>query len=305
MILGTDRIRQRIKEGGIFRTGTSEDSSIKEASYALRVDNDRLIIGGETFEPGGKTYTDPLIKIDPGRIAILSTVERLRMPHDLVGRLGIRLDFASRGLTGLMGIQVDPYYGQTQGGEQLFIRVANFGNETIEVPPRTPVFNIEFSEVKGAAPPNPPKSPTWERLKENLAGQEHSDWTLVARVQSDLDKNTEELTKQLSNDLDSNRKDQNRELARIREDQDRELDGIRNNQQSVVMFGVFLVAVTILGAMVALILNVREAPNWVSSGGWIALLALLFIAVGALVWFVSIAGWKFLQPSRNDNEKPR
>ena len=75
----------------------------------------------------------------------------------------------------------------------------------------------------------------------------------------------------------------------------RGIDGIRDNQQSVVMFGIFLVSITILGAMVGLILSVRDAPNWVTQGGWIALFTLFFLAAAAIVGFVIVAGvvlWK-------------
>ena len=52
------------------------------------------------------------------------------MPNDLVGKIGIRLEYALKGLTGLMGIQVDPCYGQERSGERLYIRVVNLGERT-------------------------------------------------------------------------------------------------------------------------------------------------------------------------------
>ena len=59
-------------------------------------------------------YTGSYIAIEPGEIAILSTKERLNMPENLVGKIGIRLDAALKGLVGLMGIQVDPCMGKTK-----------------------------------------------------------------------------------------------------------------------------------------------------------------------------------------------
>ena len=82
----------------------------------------------------GSEYTGSYIAIEPGEIAILSTKERLNMPENLVGKIGIRLDAALKGLVGLMGIQVDPFmYGQDQEDERLYIRVANLGNETVPI----------------------------------------------------------------------------------------------------------------------------------------------------------------------------
>ena len=94
------------------------------------------------------------IEIDPGKIAILSTIEKVTMPSDLVGKIGIRLDYALLGLTGLMGIQVDPYYGHDKEGERLFIRVANFGNDPIRLSPGDRVFTFELHEVAGKVPQN-------------------------------------------------------------------------------------------------------------------------------------------------------
>lgn len=266
MILGTQKIQERLDKGEIFRKGTWCKDCIKEASYALRVAKDGMVVNGKSYYPGN-CYQESVIKIEPGRIAILSTVERLCMPADLVGKLGVRLDFASKGLTGLMGIQVDPYYGSDDTEERLYIKVASFGNETVKIHPYDAVFNVEFSRVEEATKPQKSKKSTWYRLQEALANQDHSDWTFVARVQTDLGNRADDIEKQVNN----------------------QLSGIRNNQQSVVMFGVFLVAVAIFGALIGVILNVDNAPNWVANWGWIVLLGLCSVSVAALVGFVIVA----------------
>jgi len=277
MILGGKSIEARLNAGQIFRKDTWEKSSIKEASYALRVANDGMVIGDDIYEPGKNYYSKPFIEIEPGRIAILSTVERLCMPNDLAGKLGIRLDYASRGLTGLMGIQVDPCYGQNRPDERLFIKVANFGNETVKIPPGDAVFNIEFSKVEN--PITVDKPSTWERIKRSIADQpsETRDWTYMTRVQTDA----QGIESRVGRDIDS----------------------IREGPQSVVMFGVFLVAITILGVMITLILNVDSAPNWVAEWGWIALMVILFVAVLAIVVFVTIVGITFWGTMRKHNRK--
>ena len=111
MILSGANIQARAERGEIFVPKTWDCSFIKEASYALRVASDGLVVDGEHYQPG-RHIRGPYIEIKPGQIAILSTKERLCMPNDLVGKIGIRLQYALQGLTGLMGIQVDPGYGQ-------------------------------------------------------------------------------------------------------------------------------------------------------------------------------------------------
>ena len=152
MILSGESILERLKDGEIFRQGTWDEGSIKEASYALRLANDGLLVEGKFYEPG-VIYTGAYIGIEPGEIAILSTVERLNMPNNLVGKIGVRFDPSIRGLTGLMGIQVDPLYGSGQGDERLFIRVINLGNEAVRFSSQATVFTFELHELKGTVRP--------------------------------------------------------------------------------------------------------------------------------------------------------
>ena len=127
MILSGEALKMRMVNGQIFKRNTWSLEAIKEASYALRVAPDGLMVNGKRYWPG-KHFIDGDIKIEAGKIAILSTVERLDMPADLVGKIGVRFDYASLGLTGLMGIQVDPFFGWGHDDERLYVRVANLGN---------------------------------------------------------------------------------------------------------------------------------------------------------------------------------
>ena len=137
MILGHNEIHNRLAKGEVFRRDTWDPSCIKEASYVLRIADDGLLLDGQFYDPFNQKnrYEGDYIVIDPGKIAILSTKEELIMPPDLVGKIGIRLEFALLGLTGLMGIQVDPLYGHDKKRERLYIRVANFGNAPIRLSP--------------------------------------------------------------------------------------------------------------------------------------------------------------------------
>ena len=70
-----------------------------------------------------------------------------------------------------------------------------------------------------------------------------------------------------------------------------------------MMFGVFLVAITILTMSIGAILDVKNAPNWLDDWGWIALLGLCAIATIAIVVFVSVAGWAFWKSTREQYKK--
>ena len=196
MILDKDAIRERLRKGEVFKDRTWVEESIMEASYALRVASDGLLLGGKRFKPDEDSI-EGRIEIKPGEIAILSTIERLDMPGDLVGKLGIRFDYASQGLTGLMGIQVDPYFGWGHDDERLYIRVANLGNEAVPIDPGAKVFTFELHRVQGNVPvPSAPRLPMWHRLQDVLADQDKISWSFVTRVQENVERNKERLDEQ-------------------------------------------------------------------------------------------------------------
>ena len=174
MILSGEAILDRLQDGQIFREGTWDEGAVMEASYALRLADDGLLVDGQFYDPG-VPYKGTYIAIEPGKIAILSTVERLNIPGDLVGKVGVRFNPAVKGLTGLMGIQVDPLYGQARDDERLFIRVANLGNATVKFLADEIVFTFELHELTGnVRPPSPEKTSTWARIKQQLATQDNS-----------------------------------------------------------------------------------------------------------------------------------
>ena len=259
MILGREEILKRLKSGDIFRKFTWDEKCLQEASYALRIADDGLLLDGKFYNPGVQ-YKGDYINIDPGKIAILSTKEEIVMPADLVGKIGIRLNYALLGLTGLMGIQVDPRYGCDKQKERLFIRVANFGNAPIRLSPGDMVFTFELHEVAGEVPENP-RQDSWPRIKKQLAGLDNASWSYVTQVEDNFDKRAESLKDQVSSEAES----------------------LRQHLQPVVLFGIFLVAVTILGVALALIMNVSDVyttyvPRWVVTFGWVMFLITLCVA---------------------------
>ncbi|MYC31529.1 MAG: hypothetical protein F4X65_15805 [Chloroflexi bacterium] len=272
MILSRDAILSRLRRGEIFKDRTWDERNIKEASCALRVAADGLMLKGKRYR-AGEDLLEGEFEIPPGEIAILSTLERLHMPGDLVGKLGIRFDYATQGLTGLMGIQVDPFFGWGHDEERLYIRVANLGNEPIPISVGAEVFTFELHELKWDAPlPKSPKDAMWLRLQDTLGDQDNSNWSNVTQVQVNV-RNVEE-----------------RLVTEIR--------GIRNYLQPLVMFGIFLVAATILGVALSVILSVRDTPeasvpSWVTNCGWILLMFTLTMATTATAAIGVFTVWGF------------
>lgn len=271
MILGHNEIHDRLSKGDVFQEDTWDPGSVKEASYALRAASDGLILEGEPFKPGER-HVEGNIVIKPGKIAVISTVERLNMPGDLVGKIGIRFKYASQGLIGLMGIQVDPGYGRNYIDERLYVRVANIGNDDISIPVCDEVFTFELHSLSGYVPPRrEARIPMWLRLQETLAQRTFSGDSNITQVNSDL----MDLSRQLRSDI----------------------SGIRNYLQPLVMFGIFLIAVTILGASLTIIVTGSDTPEtyvpeWVRDWGWTLLVITLSLATVAtgVIGIVTVVG---------------
>ena len=88
-----------------------------------------------------------------------------------------------------------------------------------------------------------------EANKRDLQNQKEPSWTYVTRVED-------------------NQKDQ---ANRLEEKLKSETENLREHLQPLIMFGIFLVAVTILGAALSIILSLRNTPeasvpSWVT--GW-------------------------------------
>ena len=276
MILGHNEIHNRLTVGQIFRKDTWDPNCVKEASYALRVAPDGLMLEGETYGPG-KKFIEGSIVIKPGQIAVLSTMERINMPGDLAGSIGIRFEYACRGLTGFMGIQVDPHYGQGQNDERLYIRVANVSSDDIVIKVGAEVFTLEFHAVVGFVP-QWPREPMWSRIRDTLDNLSEPDLSNASRIQWHLNN----IQKQLETDIKR----------------------VRDYLQPLVMFGIYLIAITILGVALMVIVTgsdipEREVPMWVRDWGWIVLLVTLSIAaiIVAVVGLVTVAAifWRAIK----------
>ena len=283
MILGRNEIHNRLTKGEIFRKGTWKSGCVKEASYALRVADDGLMLDGTRYRPGKESIKND-IAIQPGKIAILSTMERMNMPGNLLGKIGIRFDYACQGLTGLMGIQVDPFYGWGHDDERLYIRVANLGNYAITIPLYAEAFTFELHSVSGHVPvPKKPRDQMWLRILSTLSEQRDASWSYVTQVQFDSDEALSEMRGQLLEHRNNVDDKLFTETTALKHTLSSETESLRQHLQPVVMFGIFLIAVTILGVVLAVVLNVSNAesvdvPRWVITLGWIILLLTLSFA---------------------------
>ena len=143
-VLGTQEIRSQLND--IFNPGTASQGCIDAASYNLRVAPDGTFFSGN-WHPIG----DPVdsIVINPGEMAVLSTIEEFTLPEHLTGSVNIKFKYTRRGLLSLFGSRVDPGYDRKHGGRRLYLFVCNIGSLSLSINPGEPVFIVEFSTVTG------------------------------------------------------------------------------------------------------------------------------------------------------------
>ncbi|HUC07577.1 MAG TPA: hypothetical protein VMR96_05765 [Solirubrobacterales bacterium] len=242
-VLSGHEIARRVRKGcavgreEIFRGGTWEPDLLRSAAYDLRVASDYLITpdGTRYWEgrtDGPKERIAPFI-LAPGEVAFVSSVEDLCMPLDLAGNLAPRFRRALEGILVMGGLLVDPGYCG-----RLHFQLANIGNKPFEIQPnQTSVAALQLLPVEGKSS-KPKGTPSSLPLLPSLFDGESSDPLPPLAFFSNV------------SDL---RGDVNHAQALI-DKQRIKLDSTKRSTDQLVVFGVFLLSVTLFSvAMAALI----------------------------------------------------
>lgn len=104
-LLTDNEIKKKVEEGVIKFENFSEDC-LEPASYDMR-------LGEQAFksrpERGLINIKDlGMITIEPGEFTILTTHERIELPKNIAGHIGLRSHYARKGIVLLSGPQIDP-----------------------------------------------------------------------------------------------------------------------------------------------------------------------------------------------------
>ena len=270
-VLGGTEILARLESEQIFRLGSWEPDCVQEASYELRLANDFLVVSGKAY-PERTPFPGPEISIEPGEIALLSTKELCDIPDDLVGRLGIKFALTRRGLSPLFGFQVDPLYGANVPDERLYWRVVNLGTEEIRIRHGDPVFTIEFHVMKGANPDR-----VLEKIQRRGPMKKRIDDEMLKRSQGRYPGFTDVVRHEVDRDV--------RDL-RIK------VETVQGGTIFVILFGVFIVAASLIGVALSILLPllVRDTlESDIESAaliGALVLVAILVLALAGLGFYV-------------------
>jgi|FaiFalDrversion2_1042247.scaffolds.fasta_scaffold03044_2 deoxycytidine triphosphate deaminase len=121
----------------LFEKGTYDLDGFQAASYELRVDNKELLINGKYY----KEYGEGVIEIPPHQIVFLSTMEVVHLPHNITAEVMLRFEYAIKGLV-LLGGYIDPLF---EG--RIYLVVNNLSDKPVVVKPGDRLAIIVFYEV--------------------------------------------------------------------------------------------------------------------------------------------------------------
>lgn len=287
-VLGQKEIRRRLKRADrgceeIFREGTWKKECLRSAAYDLRIAKTYLITpkGTRYWPQGGPGHQKmtAAFELEPGEVAFVSTVEKLVMPPDLAGNIAPRFRSAREGILVMGGMLVDPGYNG-----RLHFQLANVGDTTFKITPgETSVAAIQFLPVIKATP-NLKRLPKSKSLLEELFREEVKDEPLeqlayFTGVQA-LKKEVKDLKERL-------------------DDQKIALSSVHRSTEQLVVFGVFLVAITLFAIAVTALINslsdgsVDETADTVAAGD-VTLLGAGFAVLFLIV--VGLACWLMMRP---------
>lgn len=116
---------------------------LSPASYDMR-------LGEEAVTSSGKEKINPaqkgLLTIAAGDFALVTTHERVIMPTNIVGHLGLRSHYAKKGLVLLSGPQIDPGFRGV-----LVLGLSNLSPRDIVIPYKEPFCTVEFHSLNEPA----------------------------------------------------------------------------------------------------------------------------------------------------------
>jgi dCTP deaminase len=136
--------RKRIEDlaDKLFYEDTFEKTCVRQASYDLRLGKLAYLVGDPA--PVQLSDDNQYLTIPPGQFALLTCLEKLDIPPNLMGLITLRNGLKMQGLVNISGFHVDP----TFKGNLVFA-VNNAGPSDIRLRFREPTFTIFLADVDG------------------------------------------------------------------------------------------------------------------------------------------------------------
>jgi dCTP deaminase len=135
--LGSNEIVEKAEE--LFAEGFEKDC-VQECSYDLRLGPEVYTVGKRAPETISAKF--PYVSLPPGAFAILTCLELLHMPKEIMAFITLRNRYKMQGLVNVSGFHVDPTF---KG--RLVFAVQNVGPNDIKLKYGDRTFTIFFANV--------------------------------------------------------------------------------------------------------------------------------------------------------------
>lgn len=239
---------EEIKNRGLVDPPSQRD--VEPAAYNLSLGTFYLHVDGEEYKKGVKPYCEPSITLPARRVSVLSTNEKIILPKNLCAKVGITFSLAKKGLIALFGPMIDPGYN-----DHFIAVVYNVTNRSITIPIGEKFLKMEIHTVFKAS-----------TAKESYAEMGPFD--------------PEFTEKDSVGDLTESVSEAKRKLSRL----DEQINAVVGGYKSLLLFGVFLVAASILGAVLSFLLLSLQQINLDD------LIGVPHVQLGAVVFLAILAG---------------
>jgi deoxycytidine triphosphate deaminase len=254
-LLSGGQLLDRLKKGEVIQDGWWDSERLRPAGYDLRIAADRLTVNNKAFAVD--EFYDGALKLHPGDVAYVSSYERFCVPWDLAANIGVRFRFAKRGLLVFTGLLVDPGFGLKKapnGGwdaypdHRLHFFVANTGTEPIDVTlgqEGVSVLSLQFFQIKLA------EDEVLSRYASRLPRQANQGQLPTVAGEGGAALAFFHSLRDLEKRFDE-------EIPAIRREISTQATDLKRTQSAtdnIVVFGVYLVAVTLLGVTAAVLVG--------------------------------------------------
>lgn len=139
-VLSDSQISDYVKKAKLIEP--FDETLLAPASYDMRVGQKVLKSRGEEETPIVNLETEKIIQIGTAEFVEILTLERVNMPTNLCGRMGIRSFYTRKGLISFVGPQIDPGF---KGN--LVVSVFNTGPRPIVLRYGEPFCTVEFTKL--------------------------------------------------------------------------------------------------------------------------------------------------------------
>lgn len=135
MLLSGDQIRDAVKAGEIVLE-PFDPTNLQPASYDIRVGPWAFV---SSLKEKLNLSQKGVLVIEPGEFAVLESRERVELDKQTAAQLGLRSEYAQRGLLMLSGPQIDPGFRGV-----LVVRLVNLAPKPIALPYESPFLTTQF-----------------------------------------------------------------------------------------------------------------------------------------------------------------